>query len=80
MEIDLYAKKIGKGHVKIGSVNVPDNFGYEYRMPVRSEVVAFQNLDPLMTPSAAVSNYRVFRYKPSTLTHLLKTKRMYLEE
>lgn len=59
MKIDLYAKKIGVGHVKIGTVDVPDSIGYEYRMPLRQpiEVIGPQpNLPPMPPVGLPITN------------------------
>ena len=78
MKIELWTKKIDKGHVKIGEVDVPSDFGYEYKMPVKMPVsVAFK--ENLTTDTSVISNYRSFYYTPST-ERVFGIIRRYLEK
>jgi hypothetical protein len=79
MKIELWAKKIDKGHVKIGEVDVSENLGYEYRLPVKEQLsVAMQNTE--ITSTQPMGSCRTFRYTPSPDQRALNTTRRYLEE
>ncbi len=81
MKIELWAKKLDKGHVLIGEVNVPENIGYTYKIPIKP------HLELSTTPSSCetamsypIGNYRTFVLQQSYLDKIFKHKRRYLEE
>ncbi len=77
MKIELWAKKLDKGHVKIGEVSVSENFGYEYRMPV-TPPMGVVSLDSQVALQSPMNYYRTFRFKPSD-DRYFEGKRKYLE-
>lgn len=62
MNIKLYAKKVNGGHTCIGDVEVPNNFGYVYKMPVKNTLSVIAS--PVeVTSLVQTYNYREFHYK-----------------
>lgn len=80
MRIELWAKKLDKGHTKIGEVDVSDSFGYEYKLPVKMpvSVQAIENLG--ITSTSPMSNYRTFIYSPAVDNRAFNLPRRYLEQ
>lgn len=78
MKIELWAKKLNGGHVKIGTQEVPENFGYEYRLPIKNPINVVVTSEST-TPSQPMSSYRTFRFMPSPDNRAFKTNKRYLE-
>lgn len=79
MKISLYAKKINRGHVHIGDVQVSDNFGYQYRLQVRQELSVRIASNNEITSSSPITTERIFEYKPSLMDRGFKDNRKYFE-
>lgn len=61
MKIDLWSKKTGgKGYVKLGTVEVPDNFGPIYYLPVKTQMRVGNSEDLYTTPSSPLTPVREF--------------------
>lgn len=79
MKIELWAKKVDRGHVKIGEVDVPDNFGYTYRIPVKNEI-SVMSPNSIITGDIPVNSARCFVYQYSHLDKIINQNRRYIEQ
>jgi hypothetical protein len=78
MTIELWAKMIDRGHCRIGTVEVPDNCGYIYRMPVRPDI-SLKSSFAEVTPSQPIFAERIFEWTPAFLDERLGSAKRYLE-
>ena len=79
MKIDLYAKKIGlPGAQFLNTVEVPNDLGLVYKVPVRQTPSAFINASAGDIPAPSME-CREFHYMHNPLQKLLNQNRAYVE-
>lgn len=80
MKIDLYAKKIGcDGAVFLNTVEVPDNLGDLYEIPVKQQASMMSSAETASTFNNSYMQKRTFRHMHNPLQKLLGQNKAYVE-
>lgn len=80
MKIDLYAKKIGcDGAVFLNTVEVSDNLGDLYEIPVKQRATLQSTAETAATFNNSYMQKRTFRHMYNPLAKLLGQNKAYVE-
>lgn len=78
MKIELW-EKTQFGHMHMDTLDVPDDFGDMYRMPVRQQPQVVTRADSYTTPESSLPQIREFRLQIDPLGRALGKLPRYIE-